>query len=880
MGDIPKHVLEKIREAKEKQLKELDLGNDWETKDDQKLTKIPPEVFELEQLEVLNLHYNLLTSVPDSITQLQNLTTLNLSQNKLTEIPESITQLQSLTTLNLSNTGLTEIPESITQLQNLTTLNLHDNQLTEIPDSITQLQNLTGLYSGGNKLTEIPDSINQLQSLTILNLAYNQLTEIPDSIIQLQNLATLYLDGNKLTKIPDSITQLQSLIMLDLSNTGLTEIPEFITRLQKLTMLGLRGNSIKNPPPAIALGGIEDIRDFFRQREAEGEAPLYEAKLLIVGEAGAGKTSLAKKIQDRKYKLRKDEDSTKGIDVVRWSFPREDGEEFWINIWDFGGQEVYHATHQFFLTKRSLYALVADTRKEDTDFYYWLNVVELLSDNSPLLIIKNEKQDRHREINERQLRGRFTNLKETLTTNLDTNRGLDEVVNEIKHYIQTLPQVGTPLPKTWVKVREALDKDERNYISLEEYLKICKQNGFPEQRDNLQLSGYLHDLGICLHFQDDPVLRKTVILEPKWGTTAVYKVLDNKKVIRNLGRFTRADLAEIWDEPEYANMHHELLQLMLNFKLCYKIPGSDDTYIAPQLLTENQPEYDWDEADNLFLRYRYEFMPKGIATRFIVAMQRWIADQGCVWKSGVVLQKDETRAEVMEHYEQKEIRIRIAGRYKRDLMTEVILRLDEIHDSYNRLKCDKLISCNCKECGGSQKPYFYEYEVLRRFVADSKEIQCQKSYEMVNPRGLMDDVIDRRQFSEREAGRGGDIIFEKPIEKVFIQRTRDGDNIVEDEEKKKPEDSVAIKSAWANGSFFLFAFAVVIAGLCVVAKIVPPYVLSIVLVSGVVFVLLIGALQLRQDNRISEKSFMQLVGMVIKQLPLIGRLAKKTKSNK
>jgi hypothetical protein len=96
--------------------------------------------------------------------------------------------------------------------------------------------------------------------------------------------------------------------------------------------------------------------------------------------------------------------------------------------------------------------LVADTRKEDTDFYYWVNVVELLSENSPLLIIKNEKQERKREINERQLRGEFTNLKETLATNLATNRGLSEILNKIKHYISNLPHVGTELPKTWIKV--------------------------------------------------------------------------------------------------------------------------------------------------------------------------------------------------------------------------------------------------------------------------------------------------------------------------------------------------------------------------------------------------------------------------------------------
>ena len=48
-----------------------------------------------------------------------------------------------------------------------------------------------------------------------------------------------------------------------------------------------------------------------------------------------------------------------GIDVIEWHFGMEGGQDFGVNMWDFGGQEIYHATHQFFLTKRSLYALVA-----------------------------------------------------------------------------------------------------------------------------------------------------------------------------------------------------------------------------------------------------------------------------------------------------------------------------------------------------------------------------------------------------------------------------------------------------------------------------------------------------------------------------------------
>ncbi|MCC5664324.1 leucine-rich repeat domain-containing protein [Nostoc sp. CHAB 5784] len=857
MANRCQHLFEKIREAKEKRLKELDLSNDWNTDAKEKLTEIPAEVFELEWLEVFNLSFNELTTLPEAIARLQQLTSLNLignelttlpeaiarlqqlttlhlrdnrlttlpeaiahlqqltsldlrgnklttlpeaiahlqqltsldlSFNELTTLPEAITHLQQLTSLNLRDSQLATLPEAIAHLQQLTSLNLRDNQLTTLPEVIAHLQQLTSLDLNGNKLTTLPEAIARLQQLITLDLSRNKLTTLPEAIARLQQLITLDLSRNRLTTLPEAITRLEQLTSLDLSRNRLTTLPEAITRLQQLTSLdlsfnqlttlpeviarlqqltsldlngnkltmlpeaitslqqltslNLNYNPIEKPPQEVVEKGIKAIKDYLRQIQVEGTDYLCEAKLLIVGEGGAGKTTLAKKIENQNYKLR-EEDSTKGIEVIQWHFPMENRREFRVNVWDFGGQEIYHATHQFFLTKRSLYVLVADTRKEDTDFHYWLNVVELLSDNSPLLIIKNEKQNRHREINERELRGQFTNLKETLPTNLADNKGLEKVLEQIKHYIKNLPHIGNPLPKTWVRVREALESDARNYISLDEYLNICQQNGFTQRNYKLQLSSYLHDFGVCLHFQEDPLLNKTVILKPKWGTDAVYKVLDNEKVIRNLGSFTRSDLANIWCEDEYTTMHDELLRLMINFKLCYEIPRSQGKYIAPQLLSANQPSYDWNETNNLILRYTYEFMPKGIITQFIVAMHELINEQKCVWKSGVVLSKDQTKAEVIEYYSKREIKIRFSGHYKRDLMTIVTHELDKIHTLYKRLKYNKLIPCNCYNiCKDSQEPHFYPFEILRQFVADNQEgIQCQKSYQMVKVSGLIDDVI-------------------------------------------------------------------------------------------------------------------------------------------
>jgi GTPase SAR1 family protein len=469
---------------------------------------------------------------------------------------------------------------------------------------------------------------------------------------------------------------------------------------------------------------------------------IYEANLIIIGEGGAGKTTLAKKIQSSDYQLQ-DEDSTHGIDVIRWRFTLDNKKEFCVNIWDFGGQEIYHNTHQFFFTRQSLYILVVDTRKKDTDFYYWLNVVKLLSDNSPLLIVKNEKQERQIEINERQLRGEFTNLKETILTNLATNRGLPEIIKQIKHHISNLPHVGTELPKTWVKVREALEQESRNHISLDEYLNLCEQNGFTRREDKLQLSGYLHDLGTFLHFQEDDLLSKTLILKPTWGTDAVYKVLDNPQVIRNQGRFTRDDLKQIWHEDKYAAMQPELLRLMMNFKLCYEIPNAPKTYIAPQLLNLNQPDYAWDEAENLLLRYEYEFMPKGILTRFIVEMHAWIESPSYIWKNGVVLSKNGARAEVIEEYYNNAICIRVSGKRQRDLLTTIRNELNKINDSFERLKYTTLVPCNCSECSSSQSPYYYSLKILHGFLdKNQQEIHCQKSFKMVNIHRLVNQEIE------------------------------------------------------------------------------------------------------------------------------------------
>ncbi len=697
----------------------------------------------LDKWTKLDLSGQRLTEIPETIAELKNLRQLNLSRNQITEIPEAISELKNLQQLNFSNNKIKEILECITSLFNLRELYLWSNNITELPSNIYSLHSLYRLDLGTNQIKDLPNSLEYMQNLRRISLHNNHLTEIPKVIFKISNLNRLSLRHNKIIRISREIVNLYQLQYLYLNHNQITQIPSYLTSLPNLKELNIKHNPIEVPSPEIAFKGLDAIRNYYKQLAEQGVDHLYAAKLLVVGEAGAGKTTLTNKIQDPNFSL--DTASTHGIDIHPWTFPYDRDNEFQVNIWDFGGQEIYHSTHQFFLTQRSLYVLVTDERKEDTDFDYWLNVIELLGKNSPIVVVQNERDGRTRKIDIRGLKGRFDNLKEIITTDLKTGVNLPELIKLICFQLSNLPHIGDPLPKTWVKVRRFLQYNERNFISQDLFLSLCDKAGFKTLKDSLQLSRYLHDLGIILHFQDDLLLKKTVILNPEWGTTAVYQILDNKQVKDNFGLFSRDDLYEIWEDREYQQMTDELLQLMLKFKLCYQLPQQPDTFLAPELLNPEQPDYQWHPDANLIVRYEYEFMPKGILTTLIVEMNQWLKSQDLVWRNGIILQDQNTEAEVIETYSKREIRIRVRGRQKRNLLIRITHELDKIYRTFPGIKYKKLVPCNCnKTCRDSSDPHFYDDKILKQFMADGQpEIQCQKSYQMVNVRSLLDDVISR-----------------------------------------------------------------------------------------------------------------------------------------
>jgi internalin A len=270
--------------------------------------------------------------------------------------------------------------------------------LTVLPKSLFQLKELQGLYVWANRLTELPAAIGELGQLYELDVSKNRLGTLPESIGRLSRLWALYAQGNELRELPESIGQLRQLQRLYLSENDLSAVPDSIRQLRSLREIYLHGNGQLGIPREILGARWEKVSDsgatppdarrvlryYFLARG--GSWPLNEAKLILIGRGEVGKTCIVNRLVRNVFE---NTSKTQGISITQWSIQLKGEEDVRLHIWDFGGQEIMHATHQFFLTARSLYLLVLSGRQggEDAEAEYWLQLIESFAGDSPVIVV-------------------------------------------------------------------------------------------------------------------------------------------------------------------------------------------------------------------------------------------------------------------------------------------------------------------------------------------------------------------------------------------------------------------------------------------------------------------------------------------------------------
>jgi len=729
----------------------------------------------LENLSVLNLTENKISDIIP-LVKLHKLKNLSLNSNFLSDI-SPIQTLDNLESLNLSNNNINDL-SYISSLFRLRSLALRNNKITNI-EFLADCKSLTDINLGNNDISEISPLL-RLNNLIILNLEKNKISDI-SPLTNLLKIKELNISFNKITDVTP-LKGLKELIKLELDNNMIESLPEWITDFPHMEInwtdsnLGNGYIKIFNNPMEESLisaitQGKETLRGWFEQIKKYGKGKAFEAKILIVGEPGSGKTTLLRKLFDPDIEVPSkvgEQPSTLGIEVCKnRKFPyfKDPGIEISTYIWDFGGQDIQYALHQYFITDNSLFILLSDGRKDNTRYDYWFQTIQMLSKNSPVVVCINKKEGATITPFDRLNYTRLFPQLNICDLEVDFRKNdfkWDYLLKTIAQKLSELKVVGQENPKAWNIVKEKLDeiREKSKYIDLRHYREICTWSGITSNDDSDFLLTYLHDIGEALNFKGDPALARMVFLDPNWITKAIYEVLSDEIIEKQDGTYQREWLFKLWKAKGYESDEcNDLLNLMLKdkFNLCYKLTGKSDTYMVPLKLPQIIPEYHWNIMNNLNFRYQYPFMPEGLLSQLIVQVNEYIEGH-LVWGKGVVIRKNSCRAEIQQTYNPqsglKYIGIRVESNSldaRKELLKYIRFETEKIHRiSFPTMKVSEMVVCNCPYCSESEDPSFYEYSELRDLMEMGEIIKpCLKSRRTIHIREMIDATFTKGEFDDR-----------------------------------------------------------------------------------------------------------------------------------
>jgi len=525
-------------------------------------------------------------------------------------------------------------------------------------------------------------------------LTGNKIREVPLWISQLSSLKGIALDDNQIRTLPSEIASLHELIGLYLTNNNLKTLPESIRNLP-LRALELGGNPELGIPESILKRHPDEIlRYYFESREEKGR-PLLELKLLLVGRGKAGKTTLVKQLAgERPSQV---ESETHSIAIREFMLNCRRG-RVRTRAWDFGGQEILHSTHQFFLTERSLYLLVLEPRTglAQRDAEYWLKLIETQGGASPVIVVMNWSRGNEWHVDEVKLRRKFPFIVDFLHTDALHGEGITEVRRTMQAAVEDrMSDVWLPFPLRWREIKDTVAGMRDNFLTYSQYSEICKRHGESDPSAQADLAGILHALGLALYFGRDPRLHDTRVLNPGWVTGGVYAVIRAASVKQNDGQLAVSDMSRVLREADQQKVirtsdypvdtHTFILELMRAFQLCYASEeggGKPTRYLVPELLPEFEPRMDepWEDSP-VRLRYKYEVLLPGLLPRFIVRTHP-LSDGAPHWRHGVVLRHAEATALIREETDRPELQVFALGgndETRRVLVAMVRRELESLH---------------------------------------------------------------------------------------------------------------------------------------------------------------------------------------------------------
>ncbi len=613
----------------------------------------------LPQLTELDLRFNQIKKI-DSLAALHNLTHLYLNANEIFDL-EPLKNLNTLTHLYLSTNKITHL-EALSALHDLIELDLRFNFITDILP-LTELTQLKVLLLEHNQINDI-SAVKNFNQLTVLNLRNNQINSI-DSVQGLQYLKELYLSQNHIEYLPEWIIDFNLKIKWSTGGDGIS----------------LSGNPIVTPPLDIIYQGTLAIKKYFKTQAQQQRSDLDEIRIFLVGDSGVGKTTLAKLLRDKPFSL--NELKTQAITILDWQYQNIN-----LHIWDFGGDLSLQAIHTLFLTNNAVYVLVL-TNSLAHRVSYWLKKIAYFAPDAPVLVVINYLAEvDNSDFVIKNLIKQSSSLSENHCFSLSCqyNFGINEFKEGLIKAVKNLPMMKNLFLESWMKIKNAIKLQQKShpFISLDTYQQLCVQYGIEELENQRQLAQLLHEIGVCIYLEKTTIT-DVYLIEPHWFIYSLYCTLTAKKLRENNGRLVFKSLGQLLKDNNPLRYHYSVkeYQYLIKLILSQQIGYLADKYtlIIPQLLTTQEPIFEFNEATALRFRFYYYYLDEMTLSRFMIQLHE---DIELCWRTGVVLQNAQLncRALVKINFVDALITISVSGEKKRDyffILQKVLQNMNRVN---------------------------------------------------------------------------------------------------------------------------------------------------------------------------------------------------------
>ena len=564
--------------------------------------------------------------------------------------------------------------------KNVTSLNLesylkdeklNSNDLEKLLPEIQKIQGLKNLYLGHNQITNI-SFLNELKDLQIIQLRNNDVFDLTP-LKELTNLQSLHLGGNKSLE----------------------------------TKIGFALRNSKNPQAI--------IREYFDWEEAKKNntlTQLNEAKIILIGQGNVGKSSLRISLKEGKCTER--QKKTEGLEIVEWDLAVAHNRTIKFNIWDFGGQEIYHTTHQYFFGSECLYILVTDysgrVEWRTNRLNYWLKTIQMLAKEEnnnakPVVIVVGNKADEQGEYKKSE-----EIIKNDLEKSKEKYRDLDIIgffpvscfegenihqssennqCNLVEVIKKQVSKIGADreISQKYIDYKEEIIKSGKDFINVAEFSTYC-----PRNTELMRI--IFNSIGIITAFCDNHKikserLRNLIVFNGEWITKGIYRILSANHLLEtNNGIATIEELRGLLDENKYPSLE-DIIELMKEFYICRSkfvddINGNQiEKFFFPKFYSNKTPAFirsfkETDLKSQIIYRFDYSFISDNIIAFFIIKSEDKFSNTN-FWKDGGYIAENEMQALVEADDEDNSITITAKGKNIENLLDRILIIFDEIH---------------------------------------------------------------------------------------------------------------------------------------------------------------------------------------------------------